>query len=75
MADQTSKIPFKHHISSLADLIRSGSLDLSYCDPVTSLSALATARVIGDINEVSYPEGIKSPIAKLNINSKEGKFV
>jgi translation initiation factor 4G len=37
-------------------------------------SALATARIIEDINQVSYPEGIMSPKIELNVNAKQGKF-
>jgi len=37
-------------------------------------SALATARVISDINAVTYPEGVSSPNPALNQNAKEGKF-
>jgi translation initiation factor 4G len=37
-------------------------------------SALATARNISDLSNVSYPEGISSPKPELNSNAKEGKF-
>ena len=37
-------------------------------------SALATARVISNINAVTYPEGVSSPNPALNQNAKEGKF-
>ncbi len=37
-------------------------------------SALATARVISNINAVTYPEGVSSPNPALNRNAKEGKF-
>ncbi|KIY45095.1 ARM repeat-containing protein [Fistulina hepatica ATCC 64428] len=37
-------------------------------------SALATARAIEDLTAVAYPEGIKSPDAKLNVNATHGKF-
>ena len=37
-------------------------------------SALSTARIIEDIGQVSYPEGIQSPKVELNIGAKDGKF-
>ncbi|EIM85126.1 uncharacterized protein STEHIDRAFT_81994 [Stereum hirsutum FP-91666 SS1] len=37
-------------------------------------SALATARIIEDLHEISYPEGIKSPKVELNANAAKGKF-
>jgi hypothetical protein len=37
-------------------------------------SALATARIIEDINQVVYPLGIMSPKIELNFNAKQGKF-
>jgi translation initiation factor 4G len=37
-------------------------------------SALVTARVIENLSEVEYPEGIKSPQVELNANSKDGRF-
>ncbi len=37
-------------------------------------SSLATARVISDINAVSYPEGVSSPNPALNQQAKDGKF-
>jgi translation initiation factor 4G len=37
-------------------------------------STLATARHIEDINCITYPEGIKSPNAELNVNPPKGKF-
>ncbi|KAI0042560.1 hypothetical protein FA95DRAFT_1575660 [Auriscalpium vulgare] len=37
-------------------------------------SALATARIIEDINRVNYPSGIKSPRIELNVNAPAGKF-
>ena len=37
-------------------------------------SALATARVISDINAVSYPEGVSIPNPALNQHAKDGKF-
>ncbi|PCH35557.1 hypothetical protein WOLCODRAFT_27969 [Wolfiporia cocos MD-104 SS10] len=57
---------------------RPGRLDLSstrnqnISQPLPS--ALATARVIEDINSISYPDGIKSPSVELNANAKQGKF-
>ena len=58
---------------------RPGPLDLTYAskrDSITPslLSALATARIIEDVNQVPYPEGIKSPSVELNTNAKDGKF-
>ncbi|KZV97854.1 eukaryotic initiation factor 4f subunit eIF4g, eIF4e-binding domain-containing protein, partial [Exidia glandulosa HHB12029] len=38
------------------------------------MSALATARIITDINQIQYPENIKSPRIELNMNAKEGRF-
>ncbi|EJD40409.1 hypothetical protein AURDEDRAFT_115891 [Auricularia subglabra TFB-10046 SS5] len=38
------------------------------------MSALATARIITDINQIQYPDNIKSPRVELNMNAKEGKF-
>jgi hypothetical protein len=61
------------------DLLRKrpGPLDLSsaskYIFPSLP-SALATARIIDDIGQITYPEGIKSPKVELNINAKGGKF-
>ena len=37
-------------------------------------SALARARIIEDIDKVSYPQGIKSPRRELNVNAASGKF-
>ena len=37
-------------------------------------SALPTARVISDINAVSYPEGVSSPNPALNQHTRDGKF-
>ena len=57
--------------------VRPGPLDLSYSSksiPPPLPSALATARIIDDIGQISYPEGIKSPKVELNINAKGGKF-
>ncbi|KZP05638.1 hypothetical protein FIBSPDRAFT_1053990 [Athelia psychrophila] len=56
---------------------RPGSLDLSYGKtPITPglPSALATARIIEDIEKMEYPEGIMSPKLELNVNAKDGKF-
>lgn len=56
---------------------RPGPLDLSGANKnvVAALpSALATARVIEDLDHISYPEGISSPKPELNTNSKKGKF-
>ncbi|KAI0691915.1 hypothetical protein BC835DRAFT_1528459 [Cytidiella melzeri] len=56
---------------------RPGPLDLSGTKgPIAAAlpSALASARIIDDINRVDYPEGIKSPKIELNTNAKDGKF-
>ncbi|KAG1835923.1 ARM repeat-containing protein [Suillus subalutaceus] len=37
-------------------------------------SALLTARVIENLSEVAYPEGIKSPRIELNVNVRDGRF-
>ncbi|KAG1718158.1 hypothetical protein EDB19DRAFT_1921210 [Suillus lakei] len=37
-------------------------------------SALLTARVIENLSEVAYPEGIKSPKVELNANVRDGRF-
>ncbi|KAI9441597.1 eukaryotic translation initiation factor 4G1, eIF4E-binding domain-containing protein [Lactarius indigo] len=42
--------------------------------PPTLPSALATARPIEDLDRISYPEGIKNPMAELNVNAQKGKF-
>ncbi|KAI6046360.1 hypothetical protein EDC04DRAFT_3006432 [Pisolithus marmoratus] len=41
---------------------------------VPPLSALLTARNIDRLDEIEYPEGIRSPKAELNENAKDGKF-
>ena len=60
------------------DRRRPGPLDLSHAKNnntnTAPLSALATARIISDINTVQYPAGVSSPQADLNENAKEGKF-
>ncbi|KIM52875.1 hypothetical protein SCLCIDRAFT_482059 [Scleroderma citrinum Foug A] len=38
------------------------------------LSALMTARNIDRLDEIEYPQGIKSPRTELNQNAKDGKF-
>ena len=56
---------------------RPGPLDLSYGKkdiPPSLPSALATARIIEDIGQVAYPEGIQSPKIELNVNAKDSKF-
>lgn len=35
-------------------------------------SALATARIIDDLDKVKYPEGIKTPDVELNQGSMQG---
>lgn len=42
--------------------------------PAALPSALSTARIIEDIGQVPYPEGIQSPKVELNIGAKDGKF-
>ncbi|KZP10393.1 hypothetical protein FIBSPDRAFT_938086 [Athelia psychrophila] len=56
---------------------RPGPLDLSYVKtPLTPglPSALATARIIEDIEKMEYLEGIMSPKLELNVNAKGSKF-
>ena len=57
---------------------RPGRLDLSSTKnnaiPAALPSALATARIIEDINSIQYPDGVKSPKPELNTNAKQGKF-
>ncbi|KZP29637.1 hypothetical protein FIBSPDRAFT_926827 [Athelia psychrophila] len=56
---------------------RPGPLDLLYGKtPITPglPSALATARIIEDIEKMEYPEGIMSPKLELNVNAKDSKF-
>lgn len=67
------------HVPTDQSRRRPGPLDLtgaSRREPITPAlpSALATARIIEDINQISYPEGIKSPNVELNTNVKDGKF-
>ncbi|KLO17689.1 hypothetical protein SCHPADRAFT_156858 [Schizopora paradoxa] len=55
-----------------------GPLDLSSTNrsgiPPPLPSALATARHIQDLGQVSYPEGVASPRPDLNMNARDGKF-
>ncbi|KAF8342637.1 uncharacterized protein EI90DRAFT_2846412, partial [Cantharellus anzutake] len=54
-----------------------GHLDLSQATiRDASVSALASARIIQDIESFSYPEGIKSPgpALELNVDADKGKF-
>ncbi len=37
-------------------------------------SGLPTARHIGDVNCITYPEGINSPEVEFNVNTQNGKF-
>ncbi|KZP01936.1 hypothetical protein FIBSPDRAFT_674039, partial [Athelia psychrophila] len=56
---------------------RPGPLDISYGKtPITPglPSALATARIIEDIEKMEYPEGIMNPKLELNVNAKDSKF-
>ncbi|KAG2041094.1 hypothetical protein BDR03DRAFT_856849, partial [Suillus americanus] len=56
---------------------RSGPLDLASAKKDVSAplpSVLLTARVIENLSEVAYPEGIKSPRVKLNVNVRDGRF-
>ncbi|KAH8113023.1 ARM repeat-containing protein [Phellopilus nigrolimitatus] len=46
--------------------------DLASHNPLRS--ALATARHIQNLDQVQYPEGVKSPKPELNTNAKDGKF-
>ena len=64
-------------LDTTLDRKRPGPLDLSGTKgPIAPAlpSALASARIIDDINRVEYPEGIKSPKVELNVNAKDGKF-
>lgn len=56
---------------------RPGPLDLASAKRDVSApppSALLTARVIENLSEVAYPEGIKSPKVELNANVRDGRF-
>ncbi|KAI0090705.1 hypothetical protein BDY19DRAFT_729528 [Irpex rosettiformis] len=64
-------------LNTTLDRKRPGPLDLSGTkEPIAPAlpSALASARIIDDINRVEYPEGIRSPKVELNVNAKDGKF-
>ncbi|KAG1802921.1 uncharacterized protein HD556DRAFT_1263252 [Suillus plorans] len=52
------------------DLASTTKKDISAPPP----SALLTARVIENLSEVAYPEGIKSPKVELNANVRDGRF-
>ncbi|EKM53380.1 uncharacterized protein PHACADRAFT_259721 [Phanerochaete carnosa HHB-10118-sp] len=78
-AEARDKVPEKPplRLDTTLDKKRPGPLDLSGTKgPIQSAlpSALATARIIEDISEISYPEGIMSPKVELNMNAKQGKF-
>jgi translation initiation factor 4G len=53
-----------------------GHLDLSTANPKLAgpISALASAKVIEDLEKTPYPEGIKSPSPDLNVGAPKGKF-
>ncbi|EGO00818.1 hypothetical protein SERLA73DRAFT_50472, partial [Serpula lacrymans var. lacrymans S7.3] len=56
---------------------RPGPLDLTGSKkdiPPPLPSAIATARVIEDLGQIQYPDGIKSPKVELNVGAKDGKF-
>jgi hypothetical protein len=56
---------------------RPGPLDLTPTNREVSApppSVLLTARVIENLSEVAYPEGIKSPKVELNANARYGRF-
>jgi translation initiation factor 4G len=36
--------------------------------------ALASARIIEDLDSISYPDGTRSPHPDLNVNAEKGKF-
>jgi len=57
--------------------IHPGALDISGAtkDVVAIPPTSVTARIIEDLDLVSYPEGIAGPKQELNVNSKKGKFV
>ncbi|BFZ60315.1 hypothetical protein YB2330_001351 [Saitoella coloradoensis] len=42
--------------------------------PSPAMTALRSARLLEDLKEVSYPEGINSPNPALNANATDGKF-
>jgi hypothetical protein len=43
-------------------------------DHSTPRSALASARIIEDLDSISYPDGTRSPHPDLNVNAEKGKF-
>ncbi|KIM87547.1 hypothetical protein PILCRDRAFT_815094 [Piloderma croceum F 1598] len=47
----------------------------SYPQSISLPSALATARIIHDIGQITYPDGIRPPKGELNVNAKDGKFI
>ena len=56
-----------------------GHLDLSQATTIRDISAapisaIASARIIEDIESFSYPEGIRSPAPELNVNAEKGRF-
>lgn len=60
---------------------RDGKITVSADDPETrksplnhSASALVTARMIDDIHDISYPDGIWGPKTELNLNPMKRKF-
>lgn len=66
-------------VSPAVHRTRPGPLDLSGAKAPANIAAaqstaLATARVIADINTVQYPEGVSSPRPDLNQGAKDGKF-
>ncbi|KAI6120363.1 hypothetical protein EV401DRAFT_2089060 [Pisolithus croceorrhizus] len=50
------------------------SLEIEEDSSAPPLSALLTARNIDRLDEVEYPDGIRSPKTELNQNAKDGKF-
>ena len=54
-----------------------GTLDISGLikDLVAVPLASVTARIIEDLDLISYPEGITGPKQELNVNSKKGNFM
>ncbi|KAG2153180.1 hypothetical protein DEU56DRAFT_698218, partial [Suillus clintonianus] len=56
---------------------RPGPLDIASAEGDVSApppSVLLTARVIENLSEVAYPEGIKRPNVELNANVRDGRF-
>ncbi|CAG8547844.1 9358_t:CDS:10 [Ambispora gerdemannii] len=66
-------------VATAAKAGRPGPLDLSRATSTPALgsaplSALGSARIIDDLNNITYPPNIKSPNPQLNANAEPGKF-